>query len=43
MTASNGTTNLNLDWLVSVDDHILEPPNLWSIASRRRTAIVHPT
>lgn len=22
-------TNLNLDWLISVDDHILEPPNLW--------------
>ena len=19
----------NLDWLISVDDHILEPPNLW--------------
>ena len=22
-------TDLNLDWLISVDDHILEPPNLW--------------
>ena len=21
--------SLNLDWLISVDDHILEPPNLW--------------
>ncbi|MBV9285195.1 MAG: amidohydrolase family protein, partial [Acidimicrobiia bacterium] len=21
--------NLNLDWLISVDDHILEPPNVW--------------
>ncbi|HEY8527575.1 MAG TPA: amidohydrolase family protein [Acidimicrobiales bacterium] len=21
--------DLNLDWLVSVDDHVLEPPNLW--------------
>ena len=20
---------LNLDWLISVDDHILEPPHLW--------------
>ena len=20
---------LNLDWLVSVDDHLYEPPNLW--------------
>jgi hypothetical protein len=27
MTESSGTTNL--DWLISVDDHILEPPNLW--------------
>jgi predicted TIM-barrel fold metal-dependent hydrolase len=23
------TTTPNLDWLISVDDHILEPPNLW--------------
>ena len=23
------TSELNLDWLISVDDHILEPPNLW--------------
>jgi predicted TIM-barrel fold metal-dependent hydrolase len=23
------TAELNLDWLISVDDHILEPPNLW--------------
>jgi predicted TIM-barrel fold metal-dependent hydrolase len=22
-------TALNLDWLVSVDDHVLEPPNVW--------------
>jgi hypothetical protein len=21
--------SLNLDWLVSVDDHVLEPPHLW--------------
>ncbi|MFW0787061.1 amidohydrolase family protein [Gordonia sp. CPCC 206044] len=27
--ASNTDTGYNLDWLVSVDDHILEPPNLW--------------
>ena len=20
---------LNLDWLISVDDHIIEPPNVW--------------
>jgi predicted TIM-barrel fold metal-dependent hydrolase len=23
-------TELNLDWLISVDDHVLEPPNLWT-------------
>ena len=23
------TPDPNLDWLISVDDHILEPPNLW--------------
>lgn len=23
------STELNLDWLISVDDHILEPPNVW--------------
>lgn len=23
------SSNLNLDWLISVDDHILEPHNLW--------------
>ena len=22
-------SNYNLDWLISVDDHILEPPHLW--------------
>jgi hypothetical protein len=22
-------TELNLDWLISVDDHILEPPHVW--------------
>ena len=27
MTDSNGSRNL--DWLISVDDHILEPPNVW--------------
>jgi hypothetical protein len=25
----SSTGSVNLDWLVSVDDHILEPPNLW--------------
>lgn len=23
------TSDLNLDWLISVDDHVLEPPNVW--------------
>lgn len=23
------TTGLNLDWLISADDHVLEPPHLW--------------
>ena len=22
--------NLSLDWLISVDDHILEPPTVWT-------------
>jgi predicted TIM-barrel fold metal-dependent hydrolase len=26
---ANGHATYNLDWLISVDDHILEPPNLW--------------
>jgi predicted TIM-barrel fold metal-dependent hydrolase len=29
MSDQNGSTTYNLDWLISVDDHILEPPNLW--------------
>ncbi|HSA50293.1 MAG TPA: amidohydrolase family protein [Yinghuangia sp.] len=24
------SANLNLDWLISVDDHVLEPPTLWT-------------
>ncbi len=27
--AMTDTTTYDLDWLISVDDHILEPPNLW--------------
>jgi predicted TIM-barrel fold metal-dependent hydrolase len=23
------SSDLNLDWLISVDDHVLEPPNVW--------------
>lgn len=34
----NGSETYNLDWLISVDDHILEPPNLWvdRVASKDR-------
>lgn len=37
---SDGT---NLDWLISVDDHILEPPNLWvdRVASKDRDRAPH--
>jgi predicted TIM-barrel fold metal-dependent hydrolase len=38
----NGT-ELNLDWLISVDDHVLEPPNLWldRIAAKDRDRAPH--
>jgi predicted TIM-barrel fold metal-dependent hydrolase len=34
---------LNLDWLISVDDHILEPPNLWvdRVAAKDRERAPH--
>jgi predicted TIM-barrel fold metal-dependent hydrolase len=34
---------LNLDWLVSVDDHVLEPPHLWTsrVASKDRDRAPH--
>jgi predicted TIM-barrel fold metal-dependent hydrolase len=34
---------LNLDWLISVDDHILEPPTLWvdRVASKDRERAPH--
>src|SRR5580698_6061035 len=34
---------LNLDWLISVDDHILEPPNLWvnRVAAKDRDRAPH--
>ena len=37
------TTELNLDWLISVDDHILEPPNLWvdRVAAKDRDRAPH--
>ena len=41
MAPDNGT--LNLDWLISVDDHVLEPPNVWTdrVPSRDRDRAPH--
>jgi predicted TIM-barrel fold metal-dependent hydrolase len=35
--------SLNLDWLISVDDHILEPPTLWTdrVAAKDRERAPH--
>jgi predicted TIM-barrel fold metal-dependent hydrolase len=40
---ATGNDALNLDWLISVDDHILEPPNLWvdRVASKDRDRAPH--
>ena len=37
------TPDLNLDWLISVDDHILEPPSLWvdRVAAKDRDRAPH--
>ncbi|CAO5160624.1 Predicted metal-dependent hydrolase, TIM-barrel fold [Frankia sp. AiPs1] len=37
------TSNLNLDWLISVDDHVLEPPHLWveRVAAKDRDRAPH--
>ncbi len=37
------TEALNLDWLISVDDHILEPPTLWTdrVASKDKERAPH--
>jgi predicted TIM-barrel fold metal-dependent hydrolase len=37
------TAELNLDWLISVDDHILEPPNLWvdRVPAKDRDRVPH--
>ena len=37
------TADLNLDWLISVDDHILEPPNVWvdRVAAKDRERAPH--
>src|SRR5439155_7848062 len=36
-------SELNLDWLISVDDHILEPPNVWvdRVAAKDRDRAPH--
>lgn len=43
MTTQNDRHTYNLDWLISVDDHILEPPNLWidRVASKDRERAPH--
>ena len=37
------STDQNLEWLISVDDHILEPPNLWvdRVATKDRDRAPH--
>ena len=37
------TTSPDLDWLISVDDHILEPPTLWTdrVAAKDRDQAPH--
>jgi len=37
------SADLNLDWLISVDDHILEPPHLWvdRVAAKDRDRAPH--
>lgn len=39
----NGTGTYDLNWLISVDDHILEPPNLWvdRVAAKDRDRAPH--
>jgi predicted TIM-barrel fold metal-dependent hydrolase len=39
----NMTSDLNLDWLISVDDHVLEPAHLWTdrIAAKDRDRAPH--
>ncbi|MGV0806517.1 amidohydrolase family protein [Mycolicibacterium setense] len=44
ISKTHGAT-YNLDWLISVDDHILEPPNLWvdRVAAKDRDRAPHMT
>jgi predicted TIM-barrel fold metal-dependent hydrolase len=41
--APHTDTPIDLDWLISVDDHILEPPNLWvdRVAAKDRDRAPH--
>lgn len=41
--SANGTGTYDLNWLISVDDHILEPPNLWvdRVAAKDRDRAPH--
>jgi len=38
-------TDRNLDWLISVDDHVLEPPNVWTdrVSAKDRDRAPHMT
>ena len=36
------SANHNLDWLISVDDHILEPPHLWVERVAAGVVVVEP-
>ncbi|HUN31853.1 MAG TPA: amidohydrolase family protein [Trebonia sp.] len=41
--SSTSSTKRNLDWLISVDDHVLEPPTVWTdrVASKDRERAPH--
>lgn len=43
MSADGDAANFDLNWLISVDDHILEPPNLWvdRVAAKDRDKAPH--
>lgn len=43
MSADGDAANYDLNWLISVDDHILEPPNLWvdRVAAKDRDKAPH--
>ena len=36
-------SELSLDWLISVDDHVLEPPDVWvsRVAAKDRDSAPH--